>query len=257
MPTSPTLVETSAPLRRPPWPAPVRAGRARGATPGRRRGGCASTGPTTSTGSRGPARRAPRRSRGTMPHRRPAPRDEHRREATGTGVGERAGGELAAVVHGAGAGGQRRLVPSSASGRPGRCRSSAWRKWDLGDGHVDQRACERAKAAATSAQTDLPGTASGPPPGASAVSVESRQTLEDAMTEEQQRGYGQYCPISRALEVLGERWTMLIVRRPVARQHAVQRASAGQVPGCRACCPNASGSSKGPGSSSTSTTATS
>ena len=31
------------------------------------------------------------------------------------------------------------------------------------------------------------------------------------MTEEQ-RGYGQYCPISRALEVLGERWTMLIVR---------------------------------------------
>ena len=32
------------------------------------------------------------------------------------------------------------------------------------------------------------------------------------MTEEQHRGYGQYCPISRALEVLGERWTMLIVR---------------------------------------------
>lgn len=25
-------------------------------------------------------------------------------------------------------------------------------------------------------------------------------------------GYGQYCPISRALEVLGERWTLLIVR---------------------------------------------
>lgn len=25
-------------------------------------------------------------------------------------------------------------------------------------------------------------------------------------------GYGQYCPISRAVEVLGERWTMLIVR---------------------------------------------
>jgi DNA-binding HxlR family transcriptional regulator len=31
------------------------------------------------------------------------------------------------------------------------------------------------------------------------------------MTEEQ-GGYGQYCPISRAVEVLGERWTMLIVR---------------------------------------------
>lgn len=26
------------------------------------------------------------------------------------------------------------------------------------------------------------------------------------------KGYGQYCPISRALEVLGERWTLLIVR---------------------------------------------
>jgi DNA-binding HxlR family transcriptional regulator len=26
------------------------------------------------------------------------------------------------------------------------------------------------------------------------------------------RGYGQYCPISRALEVLGERWSLLIVR---------------------------------------------
>jgi DNA-binding HxlR family transcriptional regulator len=25
-------------------------------------------------------------------------------------------------------------------------------------------------------------------------------------------GYGQYCPISRAVEVLGERWTLLIVR---------------------------------------------
>lgn len=26
------------------------------------------------------------------------------------------------------------------------------------------------------------------------------------------RGYGQYCPITRAVEVLGERWTMLVVR---------------------------------------------
>jgi DNA-binding HxlR family transcriptional regulator len=26
------------------------------------------------------------------------------------------------------------------------------------------------------------------------------------------RGYGQYCPITRAVEVLGERWTMLILR---------------------------------------------
>lgn len=26
------------------------------------------------------------------------------------------------------------------------------------------------------------------------------------------KGYGQYCPITRAMEVLGERWSMLIVR---------------------------------------------
>ena len=25
-------------------------------------------------------------------------------------------------------------------------------------------------------------------------------------------GYGQYCPISRALDLLGERWTLMIVR---------------------------------------------
>jgi DNA-binding HxlR family transcriptional regulator len=29
---------------------------------------------------------------------------------------------------------------------------------------------------------------------------------------EQRRGYGQYCPISRALDLLGERWSLLIVR---------------------------------------------
>ena len=35
---------------------------------------------------------------------------------------------------------------------------------------------------------------------------------EDAAVEPQAAGYGQYCPITRAVEVLGERWTMLIVR---------------------------------------------
>jgi DNA-binding HxlR family transcriptional regulator len=30
--------------------------------------------------------------------------------------------------------------------------------------------------------------------------------------EEAARGYGQYCPITRAVEVLGERWSLLIVR---------------------------------------------
>lgn len=29
---------------------------------------------------------------------------------------------------------------------------------------------------------------------------------------EVRRGYGQYCPISRALDLLGERWTLLVVR---------------------------------------------
>jgi DNA-binding HxlR family transcriptional regulator len=32
------------------------------------------------------------------------------------------------------------------------------------------------------------------------------------MTELGLKGYGQYCPISRAVEVLGERWSLLIVR---------------------------------------------
>ncbi len=31
-------------------------------------------------------------------------------------------------------------------------------------------------------------------------------------TGEPVQGYGQYCPISRAVEVLGERWSLLIVR---------------------------------------------
>ena len=31
-------------------------------------------------------------------------------------------------------------------------------------------------------------------------------------TGEPVQGYGQYCPISRALDVLGERWTMIIIR---------------------------------------------
>ncbi len=32
------------------------------------------------------------------------------------------------------------------------------------------------------------------------------------MEDEATRGYGQYCPITRAVEVLGERWSMLILR---------------------------------------------
>lgn len=32
------------------------------------------------------------------------------------------------------------------------------------------------------------------------------------MSDDEARGYGQYCPIVRAVEVLGERWSVLIVR---------------------------------------------
>lgn len=32
------------------------------------------------------------------------------------------------------------------------------------------------------------------------------------MTDDNSNGYGQYCPITRAVEVLGERWTILIIR---------------------------------------------
>jgi DNA-binding HxlR family transcriptional regulator/putative sterol carrier protein len=36
--------------------------------------------------------------------------------------------------------------------------------------------------------------------------------MRDADADRRERGYGQYCPISRALDVLGERWSLLILR---------------------------------------------
>jgi DNA-binding HxlR family transcriptional regulator len=36
--------------------------------------------------------------------------------------------------------------------------------------------------------------------------------MSDADVERRERGYGQYCPIARALDVLGERWSLLILR---------------------------------------------
>src|SRR3982074_2602936 len=33
------------------------------------------------------------------------------------------------------------------------------------------------------------------------------------------RGYGQYCPVAKAAEVLGERWTLLIVRDLITGAH--------------------------------------
>ncbi len=37
-------------------------------------------------------------------------------------------------------------------------------------------------------------------------------TWNGVHTMEETKGYGQYCPITRAVEVLGERWSVLIVR---------------------------------------------
>ena len=34
------------------------------------------------------------------------------------------------------------------------------------------------------------------------------------------RGYGQFCPIAKASEVLGERWTHLIIRELIADSHS-------------------------------------
>ncbi len=36
--------------------------------------------------------------------------------------------------------------------------------------------------------------------------------MKDSSNEANRNGYGQYCPITRAVEVLGERWSILIVR---------------------------------------------
>jgi DNA-binding HxlR family transcriptional regulator/putative sterol carrier protein len=36
--------------------------------------------------------------------------------------------------------------------------------------------------------------------------------MSEAHVDRRERGYGQYCPISRALDVLGERWSLLILR---------------------------------------------
>lgn len=47
---------------------------------------------------------------------------------------------------------------------------------------------------------------------------------------EESRGYGQYCPVSRAVEVLGERWTLLILREMLvgaSRFNDIARANPG------------------------------
>ena len=44
------------------------------------------------------------------------------------------------------------------------------------------------------------------------------------------RSYGQYCPVARAAEVLGDRWTMLVVRDLVEGVHRFSDLSQG-LPG--------------------------
>jgi len=42
--------------------------------------------------------------------------------------------------------------------------------------------------------------------------------------------YGQFCPIAKATEILGEKWTILIVRELIMGGQALQRAAAGAEP---------------------------
>jgi DNA-binding HxlR family transcriptional regulator len=38
------------------------------------------------------------------------------------------------------------------------------------------------------------------------------------------RGYAQYCPVAKASEILGDRWTLLIVREMLGGASGFQRA---------------------------------
>jgi DNA-binding HxlR family transcriptional regulator len=53
--------------------------------------------------------------------------------------------------------------------------------------------------------------------------------------------YGQFCPVSKAMELLDERWTMLVVRElMLGSRHFNELRRA--CPGCRRrCCPSACG----------------
>src|SRR5580693_4921099 len=43
------------------------------------------------------------------------------------------------------------------------------------------------------------------------------------------RDYGQYCGLARALDVVGDRWNLLIVRELLIRARAVRRAAGGAI----------------------------
>ncbi|WP_222131379.1 helix-turn-helix domain-containing protein [Pseudonocardia sp. C8] len=52
--------------------------------------------------------------------------------------------------------------------------------------------------------------------------------------------YGQYCPITRAIELLGDRWTFLVIRDLLVGATRFNELARG-LPGCRGrCCPSGS-----------------
>ena len=54
--------------------------------------------------------------------------------------------------------------------------------------------------------------------------------------------YGQFCPVAKAMELLDERWTMLIVRELIAGQSHASATCSAESRRCRPrCCPRACG----------------
>ena len=60
-------------------------------------------------------------------------------------------------------------------------------------------------------------------------------------------GYGQFCPVAKAMELLDERWTMLVVRELLQGSQHSTRCSAGCRACRRRCCPRGCGLWPAPG----------
>jgi DNA-binding HxlR family transcriptional regulator len=52
------------------------------------------------------------------------------------------------------------------------------------------------------------------------------------------KGYGEYCPIAKASEVIGERWTPLILRNIHLRCHSLAKSSKAARTSPRRCSPS-------------------
>ena len=66
-------------------------------------------------------------------------------------------------------------------------------------------------------------------------------------------GYGQFCPVAKAMELLDERWTMLVVRELLHGSRHFNTLRRG-VPACRRrCCPRGCGRWPAPRSNATRT----